>query len=60
MRNILNIIGVALIASGAFLVGYQSFSSDSNFEGAINLSPLLGGVTILAGIALLLFLTRRT
>ncbi|MFN4174703.1 MAG: hypothetical protein ACK4HV_06335, partial [Parachlamydiaceae bacterium] len=68
MRNFLNIIGVALIASGAFIIGYQSFSyttnqTEINIGGlelqvkekeVVPLSPILGGIAIIAGVAILL------
>jgi len=74
MRNILNIVGVALIAAGAFIIGYQSFSYTTN-QAEINiggmelqvkekevvpLSPILGGVAIIAGIGILLYLTKKS
>ena len=74
MRNILNVIGVALIASGAFIIGYQSFSYTTN-QAEINiggmelevkeketipLSPFLGAAAIIAGIGFLLYQTKKS
>lgn len=74
MRYILNIIGVALISAGAFIIGYQSFSYTTN-QAEINiggmelqvkekevipLSPILGGAAIIAGIAILLYQTKKS
>lgn len=74
MKNILNVIGVALIAAGAFIIGYQSFSyttkqAEINIGGmelqvkekeTIPLSPILGGAAIIAGIGLLLYNTKKS
>lgn len=47
MRYILNTLGIALLASGSFMLGFQAFSSFSNYAAiAIALLAIMAGTLI--------------